>query len=119
MRISPEKRKLIKLFKFQSFVKFKMLNPRLVDLDTSYNFGSLQVEVHPGGVVKPRKESAEQKTKMRELSPRDVLRELSPVSARILGGQQTRSRDSSPRQILYKQGGGTNNIFKQCTFGVV
>ena len=96
-----------------------MLNPRLVDLDTSYNFGSLQVEVHPGGVVKPRKESAEQKTKMRELSPRDVLRELSPVSARILGGQQTRSRDSSPRQILYKQGGGTNNIFKQCTFGVV
>jgi len=77
-----------------------------VNLDSSYKIGSLQVEVHPGGVVTPRKESAEQNTKMRELSPRTVLRELSPVSVRMVGGgggQQTRSRDTSPRQTFYIQ----------------
>ncbi|XP_023329900.1 uncharacterized protein LOC111702444 isoform X2 [Eurytemora carolleeae] len=79
-----------------------MLNLRTVNLDSSYKIGSLQVEVHPGGVVTPRKESAEQNTKMRELSQRTVLRELSPVSVRMVGGgggQQTRSRETSPRDL--------------------
>ena len=83
-----------------------MLNLRTVNLDSSYKIGSVQVEVHPGGVVTPRKESAEQNTKMRELSPRTVLRELSPVSVRMVGGgggQQTRSKDTSPRQSFYIQ----------------